>query len=280
MNNISSTEFIDYYKILNIDMEATHEQIKLSYLKLARKHHPDHGGNPEIFKEITLAYETLSNKEKRNDYDIKYLNKNIDELKKEEDYFKLKKNFDKFKRHNDKKIDTDEFNKKYDQLFNDKNNFKENILTDNEFKKRIEDLELERKTGDIENNDESIKNILDTNSNITLNDIFEFNNKNNNTEIINKELGSVDIIYNDNNNMYSMLDETQNNMFSSFNNINDSNNKNLNFNVNDIQEWKKNNNSKVYNTDIEQYLKNRELEDKLLKEEIEKNLKLKKLNKN
>lgn len=280
MNNISSTEFIDYYKILNIDMEATQEQIKLSYLKLARKHHPDHGGNPEIFKEITLAYETLSNKEKRNDYDIKYLNKNIDELKKEEDYFKLKKNFDKFKRHNDKKINTDEFNKKYDELFNDKNNFKENILTDNEFKKRIEDLELERKTGDIENNDESIKNILDSNSNISLNDIFEFNNKNNNTQIINKELGSLDIIYNDNNNMYSMIDDTQNNMFTSFNNINDTNNKNLNLNVNDIQEWKKNNNSKVYNTDIEQYLKNRELEDKQLKEEMEKNLKLKKLNKN
>jgi len=81
-----NSDFIDFYKILNIDIEASSEQIKLAYLKLARIHHPDHGGNTERFKEITEAYETLYNKEKRNDYDIKYLNKNIDELKKEEDY--------------------------------------------------------------------------------------------------------------------------------------------------------------------------------------------------
>jgi len=216
-----NSDFIDFYKILNIDIEASSEQIKLAYLKLARIHHPDHGGNTERFKEITQAYETLYNKDKRNDYDIKYLNKNIDELKKEEDYFKLKKNFDKFKKHNERKIDADEFNKKYDELFKDKNEFKENTLTDDEFKKRIDDLELERKTIDIENNDDSIKNILSSNSNITLNDIFEFNNKdNNNSNIINKELGSVDIIYNNNNQIFSVIDGNQNNLFCSFNDVN------------------------------------------------------------
>ena len=216
-----NSDFIDFYKILNIDIEASSEQIKLAYLKLARIHHPDHGGNTERFKEITQAYETLYNKDKRNDYDIKYLNKNIDELKKEEDYFKLKKNFDKFKKHNERKIDADEFNKKYDELFKDKNEFKENTLSDDEFKKRIDNLELERKTIDIENNDDSIKNILSSNSNITLNDIFEFNNKdNNNSNIINKELGSVDIIYNNNNQIFSVIDGNQNNLFCSFNDVN------------------------------------------------------------
>lgn len=58
-----------FYELLGVDKEATFDQIKKAYRKLAIKHHPDKGGDPEKFKEITNAYETLSDREKRDLYD-------------------------------------------------------------------------------------------------------------------------------------------------------------------------------------------------------------------
>lgn len=66
-------EFKDYYKILGVDKNATQEEIKRAYRKLAMKYHPDR--NPgdksaeEKFKEITEANEVLSDPEKRKKYD-------------------------------------------------------------------------------------------------------------------------------------------------------------------------------------------------------------------
>lgn len=60
----------DYYKILGIPNKASSEEIKKAYYKLAHKYHPDKkGGNEEKFKEINEAYQILSNKEKRTQYD-------------------------------------------------------------------------------------------------------------------------------------------------------------------------------------------------------------------
>mmetsp|Transcript_107104 Transcript_107104/g.313216 ORF Transcript_107104/g.313216 Transcript_107104/m.313216 type:complete len:520 (+) Transcript_107104:106-1665(+) len=64
--NADTTKF---YKLLEVDKNASDSEIKKAYRKLAVKHHPDKGGDPEKFKEITRAYEVLSDSDKRSKYD-------------------------------------------------------------------------------------------------------------------------------------------------------------------------------------------------------------------
>ena len=59
----------DYYKMLGVARDATPEQIKKAYRKLAREYHPDAGGDEEIFKDVNEAYEVLSDEKKRKLYD-------------------------------------------------------------------------------------------------------------------------------------------------------------------------------------------------------------------
>lgn len=57
------------YKILGVKTTASPEQIKKAYRKKVKKHHPDIGGDPEIFRQIQEAYDVLSDPEKRRAYD-------------------------------------------------------------------------------------------------------------------------------------------------------------------------------------------------------------------
>uniref|UniRef100_A0A6M3IFB6 Putative chaperone n=1 Tax=viral metagenome TaxID=1070528 RepID=A0A6M3IFB6_9ZZZZ len=57
------------YKTLRVSKNATIEEIKKAYRELAKIHHPDKGGDPTIFNEITRAYKILTNSELRNEYD-------------------------------------------------------------------------------------------------------------------------------------------------------------------------------------------------------------------
>lgn len=60
----------DYYKILGVERGATEDDIKKAYRKLAHQYHPDKkGGDAERFKAINEAYQVLSSKEKRAQYD-------------------------------------------------------------------------------------------------------------------------------------------------------------------------------------------------------------------
>ena len=60
----------DYYQILGVEKNASDEEIKKAYRKLAHQHHPDkQGGDDKKFKEINEAYQILSDRAKRSQYD-------------------------------------------------------------------------------------------------------------------------------------------------------------------------------------------------------------------
>ena len=70
---MAATDFKDYYAILGVSKTASADEIKRSFRKLARKYHPDVNPNDKKaeakFKEVSEAYEVLSDKDKRSKYD-------------------------------------------------------------------------------------------------------------------------------------------------------------------------------------------------------------------
>ena len=72
----------DYYEVLGVSSGASESEIKKSYRKLALKYHPDKNPDDasaeEKFKEISFAYNILSDPEKRNRYPI--VNKWLDRI--------------------------------------------------------------------------------------------------------------------------------------------------------------------------------------------------------
>jgi curved DNA-binding protein len=60
----------DFYQTLGVDRNASQDDIKKAYRKLANKHHPDKGGDQAKFKDISVAYDTLGDAQKRAEYDM------------------------------------------------------------------------------------------------------------------------------------------------------------------------------------------------------------------
>ncbi len=60
---------MDYYNILGVSKTATPDELKKAYRKLAAKHHPDKGGDTAQFQKLEEAYRTLSDPQKRAEYD-------------------------------------------------------------------------------------------------------------------------------------------------------------------------------------------------------------------
>ena len=58
-----------YYDILGVKRDATQDDIKKAFRKLAAKYHPDAGGDEKKFAEVSEAYTTLSDDHKRKEYD-------------------------------------------------------------------------------------------------------------------------------------------------------------------------------------------------------------------
>ena len=72
-NPFPSAQYKDYYATLGVPKNATHDDIRKAFRKLARQHHPDVAKDKKTaeakFKEINEAYEVLSDKDKRQKYD-------------------------------------------------------------------------------------------------------------------------------------------------------------------------------------------------------------------
>ena len=66
----------DYYNTLGLTLEASEQDIKKAYRKLAMQYHPDRNGNDleseERIKKINEAYQILGDEEKRRHYDLQY----------------------------------------------------------------------------------------------------------------------------------------------------------------------------------------------------------------
>ena len=60
---------MDYYTTLGVAKNATPDEIKKAYRRLASQHHPDKGGDTTKFQQIQSAYDTLSDPQKRQQYD-------------------------------------------------------------------------------------------------------------------------------------------------------------------------------------------------------------------
>ena len=63
---------MNYYELLGIYPDASMDDIKKAYRSKANIHHPDKGGNAEIFKDIKKAYETLHDDVKRKQYNRQF----------------------------------------------------------------------------------------------------------------------------------------------------------------------------------------------------------------
>ena len=96
---------MNYYEVLQVEIDATEAEVKSAYRRLARKYHPDVNGNNEEsiikFKQITEAYETLCDKKKRKNYDdmrgfYEYARRSSADYKKESEFKQssAKRNFE------------------------------------------------------------------------------------------------------------------------------------------------------------------------------------------
>ena len=119
---------IDYYKILGLSQDATDEEIKKAYHKLAKKYHPDENNNEEseTFKLINEAYRVLSNKESRSNYN----SSSYGETSKTDFDEELEKQFKEFniRRRYQEKIE--EFTRSIEELLNKKSAFINDSLND------------------------------------------------------------------------------------------------------------------------------------------------------
>jgi curved DNA-binding protein CbpA len=258
----------DYYEVLEIQSDATQSQISSNYRKLAKKYHPDHSGNVEMFELLTRAYQCLSDTKEREKYDYEYLNKSDDILKNNEmlDYFKFE--YDKFKMENTKPLTEDEKNKLYDDVFK---NFaiEDKCIPKIEFEKTLINKGITREEEDKENEDKFLRELMEKDENININDIFDYmtsiNNKNN--QVMEKKIMTFDMMPTSNIN-YSLFDDNLNiseTPYSSLFTDDFEKQKEIknNFSMESFYDWKKTKKpeeQKITKNTIEELLKQREME--------------------
>jgi len=172
---------VNLYDVLGLQSDCTKSDIKKTYQKLVKTHHPDKGGNKELFELVTHAYTVLKDSKTRASYDEIYnLSKqsNIDHMQLKESANQFVKaqstsvvNKTKDEAGKDFKMMNDDFDRKH--RFN-RNDIKNTIPIDDS-DKHIKDMELIRTQTDIENTPD---NLFDKNWNLKkFNDAFDHMHK-------------------------------------------------------------------------------------------------------
>ena len=289
-NQYDNDKFIDFYKVLDIDIEAPNDQIKTSYIKLAKKYHPDQAnGNSEMFQLVSKAYEVLINKDARKEYDLFYLKKSFNELK-EDTFFGMKANFNDFVHSSEKKrLSPEEISKLYDDVFKDKEQIKDKALELADTNKRLNDISLERESSAIEETDESLQNFMNLHPDITVNEVFDYIKSTNvsldpnNNQIVENKLGTLDMIPGYLDSKYSsFIDESETISSSYFTQLDNSNTFISNpkdqvekLSASNISDWKykRKLDSRLNSSDIDLYLSKRKQEEDELLNEVESTLK-------
>lgn len=276
--------FIDLYGILEIEMDTKTDEIKNAYIKMAKKHHPDHGGSSDKFQEITRAYDILYNKETRKEYDLYYLKKSMDEFK-GDDIIRLRDDFKNFMTSTDKQITKEELDKLYADTFDEyREQYKDTAINDDDLKNKINDIKIERNNMEIETSDDTISNFISQHKDlVNVNDFFEFikykNSQSFSNSIVNRGLGTLDTMPGYSNGFSSFMDDNEYFGSNLYSNINDMNSTAFvettnNLNIDDYMQWKttKPTDTKLNNNDIDNYLKQRQLEQENIFKEVESNL--------
>jgi curved DNA-binding protein CbpA len=279
-----SETFVDLYAILEVEMDAKSDEIKMAYIKMAKKNHPDQGGSSEKFQEITRAYEILFNKESRKEYDLYYLKKSMDEFK-GNDYNRLRDDFKNFMNSNNKPISKEELDKLYEDTFNEyREKYKDSAIDVEDLKDKINDIKVERQNMQIETSDDTLANFIAQHKDmVNINDVFEYikykNAQSFSNSIMEKELGTLDTLPGYSNGYSSFMDENEyfgSNLYSNIYDINTlvSTDVTKNLNIDEYIEWKniKHTDTKLTTGDIDEYLKRRKEEQKNILHEVEKNL--------
>ena len=276
--------FVDLYGILEVEMDSKSDEIKMAYIKMAKKNHPDQGGSSDKFQEITRAYEILYNKELRKEYDLYYLKKSMDEFK-GDNYIRLRDDFKNFVSTTNKPISKEELDKLYADTFNEyREQYKESTIDVEDLNDRINDVQIERKNMQIDTSDDTLANFISKHKDIVnINEVFEFlkykNAQSFTNSIINKEWGTLDSMPGYSNGYSSFMDENEyygSNLYSNVADMNSlgSTETTNNLNIEDYMQWKttKRSDTKLTNNDIDDYLKKREEEQNDINNQINKNL--------
>lgn len=105
--------FTDYYHLLGVSQNASKEEIKIAYRKLAKEYHPDSGGSNKDFIRLKKAFDTLYNDVARSEYDKLY-----------EEYI------GQYKRNKAQQNEYEETNYRYKSTYKNRNNKKEGASSD------------------------------------------------------------------------------------------------------------------------------------------------------
>jgi len=279
-----SPTFVDLYEILEVELDVKADEIKMAYIKQAKKNHPDQGGSSDKFQEITRAYEILFNKETRKEYDLYYLKKSMDEFK-GDDILRLRDDFKNFMSANTKPISKEELDKLYADTFNEyRDQYKDTVVNEEEMKDRYNDVRTERKNMDIETSDNTLSNFISQHKDqVNINDVFEYFKYKNaqafSNSIMIKEWGTIDTMPGYSNGYSSFMDENKHfdsNLYSNISDMNttQSSETNTNLNIDEFMQWKttKRMDNKLTNNDIDIYLKKRQEEQEKIFNDVQKNL--------